>query len=242
VPKSSLRSRPGAGVSGQRSMSAAARAAAKRAAKADDQRSAVQPLAPAPVPEQASAPKDTSPSDPVAEREVAAGSAGRRNSLLSAMFAVLLVAGVVAGALLANSYRHDERTQRASTQALLAARAAAPVILSYDYRHLDQDFAAALSHLTGPFRDEYRKTTSTVVAPTATKYHGVVKATVAQPTGGKPAAAVVSASPDKVVVLLFMNQVTRSTRLDAPRLDLDRVRMTLAHTAAGWKVSAVGAL
>jgi Mce-associated membrane protein len=223
-------------------MSAATRAAAKRAAKADDRRSAVPPLAQEPVPEQVPAPEDTSAPEPVAGREPAGGSADRRNSLFSAVFAVLLVAGIVAGALLANAYRHDERTQRACGQALLEARKAAPVILSYDYRHLDQDFTAALTHLTGPFRDEYRKTTSAVVAPTAKQYHGIVKATVAKPPGGEQAASVVSASPDKVVVLLFMNQVTQSTRLDAPRLDLNRVRMTLTHTAAGWKVSAVDAL
>ncbi|WP_204269093.1 hypothetical protein, partial [Klebsiella aerogenes] len=44
-------------------------------------------------------------------------------------------------------------------QALAAARQAAPVVLSYDYRHLDRDFAAARARLTGHFRDEYRKTT-----------------------------------------------------------------------------------
>jgi Mce-associated membrane protein len=177
-----------------------------------------------------------------AGRAGARASAARRNSLLSAVLAVLVVVGVVVGTLLASAYRHGDSTQRARTQALSAARTAAPAILSYDYRHLDRDFAAALSHLTGPFRDEYRRTTSTVVAPTAKQYHGVVKATVAQPAGGEQAASVVSASPGKVVVLLFMNQLTTSTRLDTPRLDLNRVRMTLTHTADGWKISAVDAL
>jgi Mce-associated membrane protein len=82
-----------------------------------------------------------------------------------------------------------------------------------------------------------------VVAPTAKKYHGVVKATVATPTdGGPPAVSVVSAAPDRAVVLLFVNQVTESTRLSGPRLDLNRVRMTLTRTSRGWKVSGVDAL
>lgn len=110
------------------------------------------------------------------------------------------------------------------------------MILSYDYRHLDRDFAAARTHLTGKFRDTYRKTTTTVVAPTAKQYEGVVKATVATPP------AIVSASPDKVVVLLFVNQLTDSTRVSTPRLDLNRVRMTYVRTPGGWKVSAVDAL
>jgi Mce-associated membrane protein len=52
----------------------------------------------------------------------------------------------------------------------------------------------------------------------------------------------VSAAPDRAVVLLFVNQVTESTRLSGPRLDLNRVRMTLTRTSRGWKVSGVDAL
>ncbi|MER6924929.1 hypothetical protein ABT314_39425, partial [Streptomyces spiralis] len=128
-------------------------------------------------------------------------------------------------------------------EAVAAARKAAPVVLSYDYRHLDRDFSRARALLTGHFRDQYGKTTKAVVAPTATKYHGVVKATVATPAdGGAPAVSVVSATPDRVVVLLFVNQATQSTQVPEPRLDLNRVRMTLTRTSDGWKVSGVDAL
>jgi Mce-associated membrane protein len=146
----------------------------------------------------------------------------------AAALALLLVGGLVAATFLGLAYHDAERTGQARTQAVAAARNAAPVILSYDYRHLDRDFTAARTHLTGTFRDTYARTTRTVVTPTATKYQGVVTATVAA------GPAVVSATPDKVVVLLFVNQVTDSTRLAAPRLDLNRVRMTLTRTAGGW--------
>ena len=120
-------------------------------------------------------------------------------------------------------------------RALTAARKAAPVVLSYDYRHLDRDFTRARERLTGHFRDEYGKTTASVVGPTAKKYHGVVKASVT-------AASVVSAAPDRVTVLLFVNQVTQSTQVSGSRLDLNRVRMTMSRTSDGWKVIAVDAL
>ncbi|MER7521279.1 hypothetical protein [Streptomyces sp. NPDC126499] len=169
---------------------------------------------------------------------------GRRPGLPGAVLAVLVLLCVAATTLLGLHYRDAERTAQARTAALAAAREAAPVILSYDHRHLDRDFAAARARLTGPFLAEYGKTTTTVVAPTARTYRGVVKATVATPPNGdpSPAAAVVSASPDRVVVLLFMNQVTTSTQIPTPRLDLNRVRMTLVRTPQGWKVSAVDAL
>lgn len=140
-------------------------------------------------------------------------------------------------------YEEGRQADGARLEALVAAQKAAPVVLSYDYRRLDKDFAAARGHLTGKFRDEYGRTTTRVVAPTAVKYHGVVKATVVKPPGGgAPVASVVSASPDKAVVLLFVNQVTTSTQVTGPRVDLNRVRMTLTRTSAGWKVSAVDAL
>ncbi|MFC9673133.1 hypothetical protein [Streptomyces sp. NPDC056949] len=179
------------------------------------------------------------------EDEPGSGTPARRGRrrLFTAVLCVLLVAGLVAAGVLGWRYREGARADEARGQALAAARQAAPVVLSYDYRHLDRDFTAARARLTGHFRAEYGKTTATVVGPTARKYHGTVKATVAQPTGGgSPAASVVSASPDHAVVLLFVNQVTTSTQVQGSRVDLNRVRMTLARTAEGWKVSAVDAL
>ncbi|MEV0375234.1 hypothetical protein AB0I10_36610 [Streptomyces sp. NPDC050636] len=168
---------------------------------------------------------------------------GRRRARLSAVLALLTAAGLVAVAVLGWHYRDGRQVEEARAQALAAAQKAAPVVLSYDYRHLDRDFAAARGHLTGSFRDEYVRTTKAVVAPTAKKYKGVVKASVvAPPDGGAPAASVASASADSAVVLLFVNQVTKSTQVSGSRMDLNRVRMTLTRTTDGWKVSAVDAL
>ncbi|MCQ4084054.1 hypothetical protein NGB36_26595 [Streptomyces sp. RB6PN25] len=184
----------------------------------------------------------TSRSGTAAETDTQPQAPPRRPSRLVLVLVLLILAGSAATAVLGLQHRDADSSRQARADALAAARTAAPVILSYDYRHLARDFAAADSHLTGPFRDQYRKTTQTVVGPTAARYHGIVKATVAQPTGGLPAASVVSATPDSAVVLLFMNQVTTSTQISGPRLDLDRVRMTLTSTPGGWKVSAVDAL
>ena len=156
---------------------------------------------------------------------------------------LVLVTALVVAAVLGWQYRQGRQAEQARGEALAAARKAAPVVLSYDYRHLDRDFARARDLLTGHFRDQYGRTTKTVVAPTATTYHAVVKATVATPSdGATPAASVVSAAPEKAVVLLFVNQVTQSTQVPEPRLDLNRVRLTLTRTSYGWKVSGVDAL
>ncbi|MFF5532288.1 hypothetical protein ACFY71_07370 [Streptomyces cinerochromogenes] len=243
----------GTGSPAGRTMTAAARAAAKRAGRLEGpERGArreeeipsgrtllIEPPAtgwedppePAPVESCEEEPEESTPPR----------RAGRR--LLTAALCAVLVAGLVVAAVLGWRYREGQRAEQARGEALAAARKAAPVVLSYDYRHLDRDFARARALLTGRFREQYGRTTKTVVAPTAKKYHGVVTASVATPAeGGAPAASVVSAAPDKAVVLLFVNQVTESTRVSGPRLDLNRVRMTLARTSDGWKVSGIDAL
>ncbi|MFD8519080.1 hypothetical protein ACFV2D_03555 [Streptomyces capillispiralis] len=200
------------------------------------------PPEPSPAPDK-DEPRAEDPAEPAGSPARRPGQGVRpRRGLYAALLALLLVAGLVAVAVLGLHYRDARRTEAARDGALAAAREAAPVVLSYDHRHLDRDFSRALAQLTGDFREEYRRTTKTVVAPTAAKYRGTVKATVVAPPGGAPAASVVSAAPDRVVVLLFVNQVTESTQVTGPRLDLNRVRMTLSRTSQGWKVSAVDAL
>ena len=260
MPKTTTGRAPAPGT--RRTITAAARAAAKRAerghreagaATAGDEESprrAERPRAGRTV--LVEAPKDgwDDPPEPSPEsfeedgpQDRSEPGPGGRRRLLTLVLAVLLVVGLVALAALGLQYRDGRLTETARTEALAAARKAAPVVLSYDYRRLDKDFSRARAHLTGDFRDEYGKTTKTVVAPTAEKYHGVVKATVAAPgSGGTPAASVVSASPDKVVVLLFVNQVTESTQVSGARVDQNRVRMTMDRTGDGWKVSALDAL
>ncbi|MEU2051934.1 hypothetical protein [Streptomyces bungoensis] len=252
----------GTGSPARRTMTAAARAAAKRTGRsARPERGGRQEeqtpsgrtlLVEPPANGWEDPPEPESPESPEApesfesfegEREDGAPqhTAGRR--VLTAVLGVVLVAALVAAAVLGWQYRQGRQAEQARGEALAAARKAAPVVLSYDYRHLDRDFSRARALLTGHFRDQYGKTTKAVVAPTATRYHGVVKATVATPAdGGAPAASVVSAAPDRAVVLLFVDQVTRSTQVPQPRLDLNRVRMTLTRTSDGWKVSGVDAL
>jgi len=265
MTRTTTRSR-GSGSGTGRTMTAAARAAAKRAERghrepdptATDEETPGRPEAPAAGRTVLIEPKDENgwddPPEPSPEsfEEDAPQQEGEpgpatptrhvRRRLLTTTLCVLLVAGLVAAALLGWRYREGAQSDEARGQALAAARQAAPVVLSYDYRHLDRDFAAARARLTGHFRDEYRKTTTTVVGPTARKYHGVVKATVAAPTGGSPAASVISASADRAVILLFVNQLTTSTQLSGSRVDLNRVRMTLTRTSDGWRVSGVDAL
>jgi Mce-associated membrane protein len=160
---------------------------------------------------------------------------GRSGTRLLAGLLALTLCALTAFGLVAYRVRSDQRVETARDQAMAAAHDHAQAILSYDYRHLDADFAAARATLTGGFARDYKVTTTTLVRPGAEQYHVVVKAEVA-------AQSVVSATADQVVVLLFVNQTTTSTRLDGPKVDLNRVRLTLVNSGGRWLVNKVVAL
>jgi Mce-associated membrane protein len=153
--------------------------------------------------------------------------------LLLAVALVVVLAGT-AGALVLKA-RGDDRVEQARSAARAAAERYAVTLLSYDHRHLDKDFAAAKKVLTGRFADDYASTTEKVVRPSATQVKAVVTAEVAS-------SSVVRAGENRAVVLLFVDQTTTSTRLEGPRVDLNRVRMTLDRTGGQWLVSGVDAL
>ncbi len=56
------------------------------------------------------------------------------------------------------------------------------------------------------------------------------------------ASSVVRAAENQVVVLLFVDQTTTSTRLEGPKVDLNRVRLTMTRVDGDWLVSEVVAL
>jgi Mce-associated membrane protein len=154
---------------------------------------------------------------------------------LAALLAVLLVAGLAAAGVLFYRVREADAASAARREAVAAARSNAQAILSYDHRTLGADFAKAGKVLTGKFKKDYARTTSTVVRPSAEQYKVVVKAEVT-------AASVVRSSAHQAVVLLYVDQTTTSTRLEGPKVDLNRVRMTLVEKNGNWLVSALDAL
>ena len=175
---------------------------------------------------------------PTKPTEATPARAGRRSSRadLLVLVAVLVTLSLALTAgLLALRARGEDRVEQARTSALAAAEAHAVDLLSYDHRHLDRDFARARKILTGSFADDYTRTTESVVGPTAKDIKAVFTAEVA-------ASSVVRASQNRVVVLLFVNQTTTSTRLEGPKVDLNRVQLSLDRVDGEWLVSKVVAL
>ena len=190
------------------------------------------------VPPRRTAVLDRAPTTPVEPPSKAAEAtpapAGRRGraDLLVLVAALVTLSLVLTAGLLALRARGEDRVEQARTSALAAAEAHAVDLLSYDHRHLEKDFAKARKILTGSFADDYAHTTESVVGPTAKDVKAVVTADVA-------ASSVVRASQNQVVALLFVNQTTTSTRLEGPKVDLNRVQLTLDRVDGEWLVSKV---
>lgn len=159
----------------------------------------------------------------------------RRPPLVPALLATCLAAVLAACVLAGVTTRQDRADVAAGTAALAAARSSAGTILSYDYRHLPADFAAASALTTGSFRADYQATTAKAVGQLAAQTKAVVVAKVA-------AAGVVSSSADRATVLLFVDQTTTSNRLDSAKVDQVRVQLTMTKVRGHWLVSALTAL
>jgi Mce-associated membrane protein len=175
------------------------------------------------------------PPPPVDDPSTGPERPGRRSGLLVLVVLALVLALAVTAGLLVLRARGEDRAEQARSAALAAGERHAVTLLSYDHRHLDRDFARAEAVLTGSFADDYAQTTEKVVRPTAEQVKAVVTAEVVS-------SSVVRASEDRVVLLLFVDQTTTSTRLEGPKVDLNRVRMTLTRADGQWLVSGVDAL
>lgn len=151
-----------------------------------------------------------------------------------ALVAVLLVIIVALGATawwLENS--QDPAGSRIEReQALSTAKAAAPVILSYNYRQLDKDIAAGRARLTGRASSDYVDAMTKTIKPAAAKTHAVVQAQ----TEGAGVESV-AASGKQLTVLVFGEQKVTNTSLTQPRTDLFRIRLTLNLVGKRWFVS-----
>jgi Mce-associated membrane protein len=125
--------------------------------------------------------------------------------------------------------QHDA-LDAARTSASDAARTRLPQVLSYDYRTLDKDLANARAGTTGDFHDQFSELTTKVVGPAAAQQQIVTRTTVA-------ASSVVSADPDQVVLLVFLDQVTQTKADPSSRVDGARVRAILRRQDGQWLVS-----
>ena len=145
----------------------------------------------------------------------------------------LLLAGFVGYLAWSLSGLNDDAEARLTGRDVAAADV--ETILSYDHATFDKGTAAAEKLMTERFRKEYDDTVG-LVREDALAKKSVVKAEVV-------ASSVVEADSDRVEALLFVNQTTDAKDLKQPRVDLNRVVVTLVPDGeGGWLVDKLDAL
>jgi Mce-associated membrane protein len=144
---------------------------------------------------------------------------------------LLLVSGALATWLYVSQYRPDQQTDAAVAQtAVDAARDGTVALLSYKPDTLNQDFAAAKSHLTGDFLNYYDQFTRQIVTPAAKEK---ALTTTAQVVG----AAASELHPNSAVVLVFVNQATTSKDRPDPAMASSSVLVSLTKVHGNWLIT-----
>jgi Mce-associated membrane protein len=176
-----------------------------------------------------------------------------------ALLLVVLLAGIggLSWWIWALTHQNGNRFAKDGDPALRAAKAAASLVLAYDYRSLDKGFAAASQVTTdadGPscphkvdpkdpaydpkarcFKSEYSRTHDLVVKDVATRYKVIVVADVS-------AGGVESVNGDLVTVLLYVNQQSTNSNAATPKITQARVEMIMQKVRGRWLVAGVSAL
>ncbi|WP_308250213.1 hypothetical protein [Sphaerisporangium fuscum] len=165
---------------------------------------------------------------------------GGRAAYVAAVAVLALLAAVLAALVAVTYFRLRELRdgEAAAAEALAAARTYAPDMLSYDYRTIDADLARARGYATGELAGHYREL-ARALAPTVKRQQTVQQAVVA-------AAAVESATPDRVQVLLFMNMGTTKVlpgeKEPQKQVVQNRARFVLVRSEGHWLVSELSTL
>ncbi|MCI0687847.1 MAG: hypothetical protein L0Y54_11510, partial [Sporichthyaceae bacterium] len=155
--------------------------------------------------------------------------ARRRRLMVTGLGIAITLISIMVGALGYQAY-HAGQISRARLEATAAVQAAAPALLSYDYRHLSADFQNAAGRLAEPLRSQYLETSTKVISPRAIDQQLVVTAELA-------GSSIVSAAPDQVVALVYINRTTSSALLSSPKIDLSRIRVTAVRDGGNWLIS-----
>lgn len=154
----------------------------------------------------------------------------RRVALIAlGLVVALLVAAVVA---LAVSLGHDREVAASRTDGVQAARQSVESLLSYDAATIDQDQARVDTLTTGDFQRQFERVFGEVIKPSATEQRARSKAT-------SVASGWVDATPDRVVALVFLNQVTTTAAMPGDRVDTIQARVTMTNVDGQWLVSAL---
>jgi Mce-associated membrane protein len=154
----------------------------------------------------------------------------RRPALRGAVVAVFVVL-LAASGFLGYQLWQERQVAHAGEQARQAAADYAKILTSIDSAKVDENFDAVLDGATGAFKDMYSQS--------STQLRQLLIDNKASANGVVLESAVQSATTDKAVVLLFVDQSVSNTNVPDPRIDRSRIKMTMEYVDGRWRASKV---
>lgn len=154
----------------------------------------------------------------------------RRHVLRGAVVAAFVVVLAAAGYLGWQLWQ-ERQVAQAGQDARQAATDYAQVLTSIDSAKVDENFDAVLDGATGEFKDMYSQSSEQLrqlLIDNKASAHGVVLESAVQ-----------SATKDKAVILLFVDQSVTNTNVPDPRIDRSRIKMTMEYVDGRWRASKV---
>ncbi|MEE3062515.1 MAG: DUF3329 domain-containing protein [Actinomycetota bacterium] len=144
---------------------------------------------------------------------------------------LLLIASLAVNGLLGWTLWQEHQVKEAGQQAQQAAITYAQVLTSIDSNKVDENFRQVLDGATGEFKDMYTQSSvqlRQLLIDNKASAHGVVVDSAIQ-----------SASTNKVVVLVFIDQTVANSQSPDPRIDRSRIKMTMEKVDGRWRASKV---
>ncbi|MEZ0362691.1 Mce protein [Mycobacterium sp. pUA109] len=171
------------------------------------------------------------PADQDAAGPADAGQRPRRRRAVLVLVAGIVVASLGLSGFLGWRLYQVHATTAAGAAALAAAKSYALVLTTLDSKSIDDNYAQAIDGATGEFKEAYGLG-SAQLRQTLIDNNAAGKGVVID-------AAVKSATKTKVEVLLFVDQsITNSVRSE-PRIDRNRIQMTMELVDGRWLASKV---
>ena len=126
--------------------------------------------------------------------------------------------------------RETDATEQARTEVLDIVDGKVVAMLAYNHTTVEDQLRSAADGLTEEYRTEYLKLVDETIAPGAKE-----KAIDVQVTSS--AKSIVEASPDRVVSLLYLNQITTSSESPEAVSSGSRVRVEMLKDGDDWLVN-----
>lgn len=189
----------------------------------------------APTTTEVATPSDTEP--PVQDDAVTAGPsrlrrlghALRRPRTLVPLIIVVVLLGVLGWG--ASMLWNQHQTENARTSALDAGRRYATDLATYSYQNLDNNMSVVRAHSAGEFSGQYQQVASNL-KDLIVKYKSNSSAKIIQ-------AGLVSGDQNTAEVIVFLDQTVTNTNSPQPRIDRNRMQLSLLHQGGDWKLSNV---